>query len=272
MADQNIPVFSEEDLALLKEMANEHRSRKSRSPSREPVRDYRYDFFGPECYIAVPKTIDGIPALIPATSEHGAIPGAALCDVVKLINGMFYDAGFDLVVYNFGAYSILQTWIKIHRSKFGYWYAENSCCSDGDPPPPPGEPSTSCEVCLTCRERETLIDWDIPCTLDCAIDYGADCTGTDKTIQLYENGFGEFVGTDGDITIEARCMGINGWRVDLTCTIAPEVTRISMDTTPEYDPLEIFVGYTNLEDDNFLCCTDNKSDTILLTITESTLC
>jgi len=119
MADLN--VFSDADVALLKEMANWFRNRGTQSTREDDEWEPRQS---PEVYIALVPT-NGIPALTGGETT-GATPCKVECQAFQIgPQGELTSAatGHLITVYNLGASGVPQGWCLIARDKWGKWIA-----------------------------------------------------------------------------------------------------------------------------------------------------
>jgi len=143
--------FSEQDLAILKQMAHEYRSGRKNTESRPPTEhtwSEGEDHQAPETYVAKPQTSAGIPKLLPTddttgtgTDISGSLydePGKAVCDIAKIVynsvtgDSELLDVGLPVEVHNLSSSDISQDWILVTRTKYGKWIAAGSGAGTGE--------------------------------------------------------------------------------------------------------------------------------------------
>jgi hypothetical protein len=147
-----INVFSDADVALIREMAAEFKRRKGNPPVRSQQQHVPPQ--APEVYIGKTGSL-GIPALNDVFVGTGSVydmPGGTptLCDIYKIVTyndvARLVPAGFQKPVFNLSNTGINGfVWFMAMRDKFGTWIAVDACCNDVVPADVPG-------VCGSCAE------------------------------------------------------------------------------------------------------------------------
>lgn len=122
-----VTVFSESDLAVLRRVIDSERNRGGNTRNRARTENSyvdNVDHQAPECYVAWPNGAPGIPGLTEEIVGTAivATPGAELCYIYKLLNGVLVNTGISKLVRNASGRTIPQEWVVVQRDKYGIWW------------------------------------------------------------------------------------------------------------------------------------------------------
>lgn len=127
-------ILSRHDRLVLQRLLEREKNRGQTTRNRARVENSfvdNVDHQAPESYIAY-APVGGIPGLnLEGTTGTGLlsgpagdVPGSALCDIYKIVNGVLRSAGFQKRVYNLQSSDVAGTWVFISREKFGRWIVQ----------------------------------------------------------------------------------------------------------------------------------------------------
>lgn len=140
---------TEQEALILRSMIREFSGGARNAPQRNVLRTLDEDNpQAPECYIALAS--QGIPACEGSTGTagpdfiEGDQPGAADCEIFRIIDDSLVSTGLTKRVFNLSSTAIDAGWIQVSRDKFGSWIAGDSsrkpiiaCSGDYDTLPAP---------------------------------------------------------------------------------------------------------------------------------------
>lgn len=117
--------LTDDDREILLDLIRDYRQRKRQGVTNPGVDEGHQT---PECYVAIPTSANGIPALTRGVDSNPDEPGEGPCDIYKIVQGVtdpeIVTAGFDKSVYNVSPGVISQDWILVHKTKYGRWITE----------------------------------------------------------------------------------------------------------------------------------------------------
>ncbi len=127
-------VWSEEDIAVLRQMAREFKTRNQSSAGRD--KSLPPPGQAPEVYIARSPS-GGIPAMVEEPNQGTGttpieFPGSATCNIYRLLRTGTADPSLNQIpivelVYNLGSVDVPEdTWVKVTRDKFGSWLVDTA--------------------------------------------------------------------------------------------------------------------------------------------------
>lgn len=125
-----VTMLSKRDRIILQNMLEREKRRSIARPRSKDGFAESEDHQSALHYIAYAPA-SGIPALA-AESQAGTgtvigpggdLPGSALCDIYKIVNGVLVGAGFQKRVWNLTDSDIAGTWLTVTKDPFGSWIA-----------------------------------------------------------------------------------------------------------------------------------------------------
>jgi len=120
---------TEADKRILDDLVRSARDKRNNAPSQIPSSEIEDDIQSPDVYIALPPS-GGIPALTrvgtAGVAGEGDTPGNAIAAIYRLtLDGTLVPiTPFTQKVYNLSTNEILEDWILVTKTKFGFWIAD----------------------------------------------------------------------------------------------------------------------------------------------------